>query len=117
MSLEDELFTLEEAFWPGDAAFYRAHLDEHCVIAFTEMAGLMGKEQIAGMIKDGQRWRDLKLTRKGFLAPTREVAIITYEINATRENGAPHKAHVSSVYVDRGGDWKMAFHQQTPLPS
>lgn len=117
MSLEDDLFALEEKFWPGDAAFYRAHLDERCVVAFTEMAGAMTKEQIAGMVKDGQRWRDLKLARKGFYQPTRDVAFITYEASATRDNGAPHKAHVSSGYVDRGGEWKMAFHQQTPLPT
>jgi hypothetical protein len=117
MSLEDELFALEEKFWPGDADFYRAHLDTQCVVAFTEMSGAMAKEQIAGMIKDGQRWRDLKLTRKGFYQPTKDTAIITYEVNAIRDNGSPHKANVSTAYVDRGGDWKMAFHQQTPLTS
>jgi hypothetical protein len=116
MALENDLFALEQQFWPGDAAFYRDHLDEQCVVAFTEMSGLMSKEQIAGMIKEGQRWRDLKLTRKGFYAPTKDVAILTYEINALRDNGTPHKANVSTVYVDRGGRWKMAFHQQTPLP-
>jgi hypothetical protein len=36
MSLEDDLFALEEKFWPGDADFYRAHLDTQCVVAFTE---------------------------------------------------------------------------------
>ena len=115
-SLEDDLFALEEKFWPGDAEFYRTHLDERCVVSFTEMAGSMPKEQIAGMIKEGQRWRDLKLARKGFYQPTADVAIITYEVNATRESGALHHANVSSAYVRRGDGWKMALHQQTPLP-
>lgn len=116
MALEDDLFALEERFWPGDAAFYRTHLDERCVVAFTEMAGAMPKEQIAGMIKEGQRWRELTLVRKGFYQPTADVAILTYEMTAARDSGAPHHAHVSSVYVRRGDGWKMAFHQQTPLP-
>lgn len=116
MALEDDLFALEEKFWPGDAQFYRAHLDERCIVSFTEMAGLMAKEQIAGMIKEGQRWRDLKLTRQGFYQPTEDVAIITYKVTATRDSGAPHQAHVSTVYVRRADGWKMALHQQTPLP-
>jgi hypothetical protein len=117
MSLEDDLFALEEKFWPGDAAFYRAHLDAQCAIAFTEMAGVMANEQIAGMMKEPQRWHDLKIARKGFYQPTKDVAIIVYEVNAKRGNGAKHRAHVVTVYVDRGGEWKMASHQQTPLPA
>jgi hypothetical protein len=117
MALEDDLFALEEKFWPGDAQFYRRHLDERCIVSFTEMAGLMSKEQIAGMIKEGQRWRDLKLTRQGFYQPTSDVAIITYEVTAKRDSGAPHHAHVSTVYIRRADGWKMGFHQQTPLPA
>jgi hypothetical protein len=121
MALEDDLFALEERFWPGDAEFYRAHLDERCVVSFTEMAGVMPKEQIAGMMKagmmkEGRRWRDLRLARKGFYQPTADVAILTYEMNATRDSGAPHRTNVGTVYVRRGDGWKMAFHQQTPLP-
>jgi uncharacterized protein (DUF488 family) len=117
MSLEDEIFALEEQFWPGDAGFYRAHLDAQCAIAFTELAGVMAKDQIADMIKEPQQWRDLRLTRKGFYQPTKDVAIVVYEVAATRPNGSPHRAHVTSTYVDRGGAWKMAGHQQTPLPA
>jgi hypothetical protein len=116
MSLDNDLFALEQQFWPGGADFYRDHLDDRCIVAFAEMSGLMPKEQIADMIKNGQRWRDLKLTRKGFLAPTRDIAILTYAVDATRDDGARHQANVSSVYVDRVSAWKMAFHQQTPLP-
>jgi hypothetical protein len=116
MALEDDIFALEEKFWPGDAAFYRAHLDAQCAIAFTEMAGVMPKEQIAGMMKEPQRWNDLKIERKGFYQPTKDVAIIIYAVAATRANGTPHLAHVASVYVNRDGEWKMASHQQTPVP-
>jgi hypothetical protein len=115
-SIEDDLFSLEEKFWPGDAQFYRTHLDERCIVSFTEMAGVMSKEQIAGMIKEGQRWRDLHLMRKGFYQPTADVAILTYEMSATRDSGAPYRVNVSSAYVRRGDGWKMAFHQHTPLP-
>lgn len=54
------------------AAFYRAHLDEHCGIAFAAMSAVMRNEQIASMIKDGQRWRDFEVQREGFLGQARE---------------------------------------------
>jgi hypothetical protein len=32
-----------------------------------------------------------------------------------RDNGEAYEALVSSAYVRRDGQWKMAFHHQTPL--
>ncbi|MDP9137066.1 MAG: DUF4440 domain-containing protein [Pseudomonadota bacterium] len=115
MSAEQELMALEKQFWTGNADFYRAHLDEHCICVFTEMAGLMSKEQVAGMIKEGTRWRDLKIEKKGLRLLGEDVAMLAYEAQATRPNGEAYTAHVSSGYIRRDNSWKMAFHQQTPL--
>jgi hypothetical protein len=41
--------------------------------------------------------------------------VVTYEVDAERANGEPYRAVVSTGYVKRDGEWKMAFHQQTPL--
>jgi hypothetical protein len=57
------------------------------------------------------------MTRKGFIKPTEETATISYEASARRTDGKLYTALVSSGYVRRGQDWKMAFHQQTPLES
>lgn len=115
MTTEQDLFALERQFWTGDADFYRKNLDDKCLVAFTEMSGLMNKEDVAGMIKEGQRWGDLDLKKKGFLELPGESVFITYEASAKRPGGEPYKAVVSSGYVRRNGGWKMAFHQQTPL--
>jgi hypothetical protein len=53
--------------------------------------------------------------RKGFIRPAWTVAIISYEATTRRHDGSPYHALVSTGYVRRGADWKMAFHQQTPL--
>ena len=55
MTTQDDLLALERGFWTGDAAFYRQNLDAVCVTAFTEMAGELKKDEIAGMIEDGDR--------------------------------------------------------------
>jgi hypothetical protein len=65
-------------------------------------------------VKDGPRWRDVRMQVKGVLEPSPGVALLTYEANATRAEGEPYAALVSSGYVRRNGAWKMVFHQQTP---
>ena len=73
------------------------------------------KDQIARTVGDGPRWRDVELSTKGVVEPIDDFALLTYEANATRGDGEPYHALVSSGYVKRAGAWKLAFHQQTPL--
>jgi len=40
--------------------------------------------------------------------------VISYECTATRKDGQPHHAFVSSGYAHRPDGWKLAFHQQSP---
>ena len=113
MSIEDTLYEIEKGFWTGGADHYRKHLDARCLTVFSEMAGLMGLEQIAQSVGDN-RWRDLDMTRKGYLSLSEDFAIISYEASAKNAD-RDYRANVSSGYIRRGEDWKMAFHQQTPL--
>ena len=115
MDTPDELLRIERGFWDGDSAYYEQHLDDRCVTVFTEMAGTFKKEDIARMITDSDRWRDLSLDVKGCLEPVPGFAILTYAANARRKNGDPYSALVTSGYAKRDGVWKMALHQQTPL--
>lgn len=115
MTVQDDLLALEHRLWTGGADDYRDILDADCLIAFTEMAGLMTRDQIADSAGDGGRWHDVETEGVGVVQPTDEVAILTYRAQATRKDGEPYRALLSSAYVRRDGEWKMAFHQQTPL--
>jgi len=115
MTLQDELLRVERGFWTGGADYYRQNLDDQCVTVFTEMAGTFKKEDIARMISDAARWRDLDLDIKGCLQPAPGFAILTYAVKATRMNNGSYVAAVTSAYVKRNGAWKMVLHQQTPL--
>jgi hypothetical protein len=115
MATKDDLMAIEKQFWTGDADFYRQNLDKSCLLAFTEMSGAYGREDVAKTIKKGNRWRDLDLSIKGIVEPTDSTAILTYEAKAIRESGEPYKALVSTGYVKRDDGWKMTFHAQTPL--
>jgi hypothetical protein len=114
MSLQDDLLEKEQSLWSGGPAEYRRALDGDCLVAFTEMAGVERRDDIAKMIGQGARWHDVDIEVEGLLQPTDDVTILTYKVHAVRGD-APYDARVSSGYVKRGGDWLMMFHQQTPL--
>jgi len=115
MALKDELTEIERGFWTGGEDYFLAHLDEKCLLAFPQMAGAYSREEVAATAKEPQRWKDLSTQEKGFLQPTGDMAELAYEARATRANGEPYRALVSTLYVRRDDGWKMAFHSQTPL--
>ena len=114
MSLESDLLKIEDNFWTGGPEAFRQHVDQQCLVAFSEMAGVMSREDIAKTAESG-RWRDVSLNAKGLVNMSDTAAVITYECHAKRKDGEPYRALVSSGYVKRPGGWKLAFHQQTPL--
>jgi hypothetical protein len=108
------LLAIEEALWIGGPDVYRRHVDETCLTVFPSMAAVYPREEIAVMAKD-RRWRNVALDVKGMVEPEPGMAILTYQARATRENGEPYEALVSSGYVARGDGWKLVFHQQTEI--
>ena len=89
--------------------------DEACLVCFPGMVKTLGPAELAGTVKEGPRWHDLEITPKATVRPTPQVAVIAYEASARRGSDAPYRVAVSSGYVERGGKWKLAWHQQTPL--
>lgn len=115
MSLQEDLLAIERQLWTGQADTYRTNLDERCLVAFTEMAGAFTRDQVAGTVEGGPRWRDVDLHVEGLVQPTPDVALVTYHASAARGESERYRALISSGYVRRDGAWKMMFHQQTPL--
>jgi hypothetical protein len=113
-AISKELMEVEKGFWTGGEDYYKAHLDKECLVAFPEMAGAMGNAEIAATVKEGRRWQNLKIDAVDELKPNAYVAIITYNVSATKEGGEPYAALVSTGYVKRRDGWKMMFHSQTP---
>jgi hypothetical protein len=116
MNLQKDLLAMERKLWSGGKAAYERTLDDDCLVAFTEMAGVSSRDSIAEQA-DANRWHGLDIEVEGFLQPTDDVALLTYRASAVRGANEPYEARVSSGYVKRGGDWKLLFHQQTPLPA
>jgi hypothetical protein len=112
---KEELLEIERGFWTGDSAYYAANADKECLVAFKEMAGAMDNADLAKTATKPNRWRDLRIELKGIIEPGSDIIMLTYEAQATRANGQPYAALVSSGYVHRLNGWKLMFHAQTPL--
>jgi hypothetical protein len=115
MNAQDEILQIEKRLWTGGADDYRRHVDDKCLLAFTATAGVMTREQVVASVQDAARWRDLTIEAVSSLALAADVQLLNYRAEANRPNGQHYKALVSSAYVRRGREWKLAFHQQTPL--
>ena len=112
---DDILYEIERGFWTGGPEHYLANADEACLVCFPGMVKTLGPAELAGTVKEGPRWRDFEITPKATVRPTPQIAVIAYEASARRGSDAPYRVAVSSGYVERGGKWKLAWHQQTPL--
>lgn len=119
MSIEDDLFRIEEGFWLSGKEHFLEHLDDQCLLAFPqmgEMHGVHSRETVAATATMPNRWRDLRMENRHLLRPIDGLAVISYRAEVKRADGEPYAALVSSAYVQREGGWKLAFHQHSPVP-
>ncbi|WP_407353837.1 hypothetical protein [Luteimonas sp. R10] len=117
MSIQDELFRIEEGFWLAGEDHFLQHLDDRCLLAFPQMGqmhGVHARDQVAGTAATPNRWRDLKIGNRHHVRLGDDVCIISYRADATRGDGAPYAALIGSGYVRRPEGWKLAFHQHSP---
>jgi hypothetical protein len=115
MSIQDDLLDLDRSLWSGGADEFREAVDDDCLVAFTQVAGVSSREEVASSVGGSQRWKNVEIEPKGVITPTVDVAILTYLASANRGVDETYRALVSSGYVKRSGAWKLMFHQHTPL--
>ena len=112
----------EERFWRGGVAVYDEGLAREALMVFGPPAGVMDRAQTLAAMAEAPRWQTVNLTEMQVLQPAPGVAIVVYLACASRGGGSPeYLARCSSVYLRRSeagelADWRLALHQQTPLP-
>ena len=115
MGLQTDLLEIERALWSGGPEAYHRNVDQQCLAAFAEMAGIWTREELAISVAEGPRWREVEMDVAGLHQPTDDLALLTYRARARRGESEQYNALVSSAYVKRDGAWKLTFHTQTPL--
>jgi hypothetical protein len=114
-NIEEKLCELEKQYWTGDSEFYENNLTEDSLMVFAEPVGVLTKEQAVETIAGSQRWVKVDFNESRIVLLTDSVAVLTYKSAAQRQgDNTTYRANASSVYVWKGGAWKLALHQQTP---
>jgi hypothetical protein len=118
MTLDGDLYRIEEGFWLAGEDHFLAHVDEHCLLVFPqtgEMHGIHSREDVAATATPSNRWRNLQFTHRQLLRATDDVVILSYRADVTRADGQPYSALIGSTYVCRPDGWKLAAHQHSPV--
>jgi len=91
------------------------------MLIFGEI-GPIGRDVAVDAIRrenaDGRRWVKAELHDVAVRTLVKDAALLSYRAEARWHSAdADISVYASSVYVRRGDQWKLAFHQQTPLPT
>ena len=115
-----ELIALEEEGWralsdgpEAATAFYERVLDDAVVMLLPGGLRLDDRATVIGSLA-GPPWASYDLESPRVLPLGEDAAAVTYGVVARRDGAAPYSALMSSLYVRRGGRWRLALHQQTP---
>jgi len=118
MSLETRLTGIERKLWINDAAFYEDALVEDAVLVFPE-TGPISRSVAVDAIRqenaEGRRWAEVGFSDVRTQKISPNVALLVYRAVARCEHETS-AVTVLAIYVERSGDWKLAFHQQSSLP-
>jgi hypothetical protein len=110
----EELLEIDESLARGSGDDYRARLTDDAVVLIPGM-GLLDREACAAAVDatPGPGWGAIEITDARLVALGEDSAAIAYRFSGERGDSR-YEALMSSVYVRRDGEWKLALHQQTP---
>ena len=114
-----DLYKIERSLWTNDPNIYRDSLRHDALLAFPE-TGVITRDTAVAAIRDenreNRRWAEVRLSGEKILSPTRDTRVLIYQATA-RWNYEQESITVlcSSVYALQSDEWKLVFHQQTPV--
>jgi hypothetical protein len=111
-----ELIQIERRGWEAlcshDAeAYYREHMAEDALMAFP--FGVMDKDEALRAMASAEPWSRYEMEDPRVIPLGSDAGVVVYSVTAQRDGQDPFRAVLSSTFVRREGDWKLAFHQQS----
>lgn len=106
----------ERRLWLEGPDTYRKLLDAQCIMAFPAPVGLMHGPSIIGSLEGVPRWDRVTMADRTIGRPTHGCVVPGYRAEGHRADSRPYAAYCTSTYCDTGTGWKLAQHQQTPIP-
>jgi hypothetical protein len=112
----DRILELEAEFWEaaGDPDFYRANFADDGLMALP--VGIMTKPEVVAVMDGAPEWERFSIEDPRYVEVGDDVAALVYATVASGPGAdEEYRALITSVYVNRGGDWMLVLHQQTPV--
>jgi hypothetical protein len=111
--LDSTIWTLEKDFWLGGVDTYRRHLADDALMVFPGM--VLTKPQATDAIASGPRWTSVSFADQRLVRLTPDTLALIYRATGSRDREeSSYSALISSVYVMKDNEWKLALHQQSP---
>jgi hypothetical protein len=113
-----QLWDLEDKGWRAlcdqrATEFFRTALTDDVLIV---VPGMVIDREMFLQNADSDPWASYHIDDRHTMQVTSDCVVLTYHVTASRPEGLPYTAWLTSAWVRRGGTWKMALHQQTPDP-
>jgi hypothetical protein len=117
LGLAERLIELERAGWEAlvaghGVAYYREHLAANAVMAFP--FGVLDRQAALEAIGSAPPWDRFEIRDPRLVELGGHCGVVVYKVVAQRSGQPPYSAVISSTFVDDGGGWRLAFHQQSP---
>jgi hypothetical protein len=106
----DDLLAIEHQLANDGGDAYRRHLLDDAVVIVPGM--VLDKEETAEAIDQSPGWDEWSIEEPRVVELTPDSRILTY-LWRSRQGDERYTAFMSSTYVRRDGEWKLAMHQQT----
>ena len=108
------LVAIERELANGDGETYRRRLRDDAVVIVP--GERLDKEATCAAIDAGGGWDEFSIEDEDAVPLGPHSALLTHRFSG-RRGDFRYTALLSSAYVRDGAEWKLAFHQQTPLES
>lgn len=115
-SIDEQIMKLEKGFWDraNEPEFYEEAMTDDA-IAVIEPMGFVDKKSAAKMAEtSGHAWKEVKMEDLHTIRLAEDCAALAYHCEAKDSEGKPYRVAISSVYVKRGGAWKLALTNHQP---
>jgi hypothetical protein len=119
VDLEATLLELETEGWEAlssdrGADHYDAALTDDAVMVVP--GTVLSREDALTGIREAPPWSDFRIEDPRVVRLGADAAALTYRATASRAGQPPYVAIMTTAFVRSGTSWKVALHQQTPVP-
>lgn len=107
----------ERALWLEGSDAYGELLHAGALMVFAPPAGMLDRDATLASLRDAPRWTSARFSSQREVFPADDIALLAYRVRAGRGHGNDeYEAMCSSTWVRTEAGWRLALHQQTPIP-